>query len=284
MTKNELRAWYQTRYPKDVNASYDTMRQAYTMFGPKTSTGTITGTVTPTVTPTTTGTGVTTTTVTPVTSGTVTGAGTPGVTGTASSLGTSITDAGTKLKGWLGNNLAWDKSKGLTVLGKDLGKSANKLSALMYAAQAVNNASNISNSRSDADELVSDILRSSTSNPMASDLLTSEQLAMLNKLKRGSYGTEASLTDFDLMGLLGGAGKGAISGGVFGGVPGAIIGAIGGGVNSHLENTTQNQDRINAELEGLLQALTDAESQYQAMRRPNLTGLGLQSRYQNMYM
>jgi hypothetical protein len=33
----------------------------------------------------------------------------------------------------------------------------------------------------------------------------------------------------------------------------------------------------------LLQALEDANMQYQSMKRPNLPGLGLQSRYYNMY-
>lgn len=188
------------------------------------------------------------------------------------------------LKGWLGNNFGWDKTSGLKVLGKNLGKTANIGSGIMYGLDAIGGMSDLSKTQSDTDSLISDILRSSASNPLLNSYLTSDQISMLNKIKRGSYDSEASFGDIDLMGLLSSAGSGALSGGLMGGIPGAIIGAIGGGLTSNIERQNKDQALINSELEGLLQSLTDAESQYKMMKRPNFTGLGIQSKYQNMYM
>jgi hypothetical protein len=187
-------------------------------------------------------------------------------------------------KGTSGKSFGWDKGSGLTAFGKNIGKAANIGSGIMYGIDALGGMKDLSNSQKSTDDLISDIMRSSASNPLTSSYLTSDQQSMLNKIKRGNYESKASSTDFDLMGLLSGAGKGALTGGLTGGIPGAIIGALGGGITSNLDRQNADQQRINSELEGLLQSLNDAESQYKMMKRPNFTGLGIQSRYQNMYM
>lgn len=186
----------------------------------------------------------------------------------------------------LKNNFGWNSATGAKILGKNMGGwtgPGTVGTGLMYGAQAIGNANDIADSRADANDLISDILRSSASNPLTNQFLTSDQTAMLNQLKRGTYDIDSNFTDFDLMGLLGGIGKGALSGGIIGGIPGAIVGGLGGGLNANLERQGQDQQNINAQLEGLYQALMDAESQYNSMRRPNFTGLGIQSRFQNMY-
>lgn len=187
----------------------------------------------------------------------------------------------------LKNNFGWNSATGAKVFGKDLGgwKGIGTWgTGLYHGAKAIGNANEIADYKTEANDLISDILRSSASNPLTNQFLTSDQTAMLNKLKRGTYDTDSNFTDFDLMSLLGGAGKGALSGGLIAGIPGAIIGGLGGGLNANLERQGQDQQNINAQLEGLYQALVDAEAQYNSMRRPNFTGLGIQSKYQNMYM
>lgn len=192
--------------------------------------------------------------------------------------------AGTGVKGALGKSFGWSKGSGLTAFGKNLGKGANIGSGIMYGIDAIKGAKNVSDAQNAGEDLMTEILRSSASNPLASSFLSSDQTAMLNKIKRGSYDSEASFGDVDLMSLLGGAGKGALTGLAFGGIPGAIIGGLGGGLTSNLTRQEQDQNRINSELEGLYQSLIEAENQYNTMKRPAITGLGLQSRYQNMFM
>ena len=187
----------------------------------------------------------------------------------------------------LKNNFGWNSATGAKVFGKDLGgwKGIGTWgTGLYHGAKAIGNANEVTDSKNEAQDLLSDILRSSASNPLTNQFLTSDQTAMLNKIKRGTYDTESNFGDVDIMSLLGGAGKGALSGGLIAGIPGAIIGGLGGGLNANLERQNQDQQNINSQLEGLYQALMDAETQYNSMKRPNFTGLGIQSRYQNMYM
>ena len=187
----------------------------------------------------------------------------------------------------LKNNFGWNSATGAKVFGKNLGgwKGIGTWGTGLYqGAKAIGNANEVTNSKNEAQDLLSDILRSSASNPLTNQFLTSDQTAMLNKIKRGTYDTESNFGDVDIMSLLGGAGKGALSGGIIAGIPGAIIGGLGGGLNANLERQNQDQQNINSQLEGLYQALIDAETQYNSMKRPNFTGLGIQSRFQNMYM
>ena len=188
-----------------------------------------------------------------------------------------------KLKNWLGGNFGWSKDSGVKAFGKNIGKYATGANALIQGVDAIGNVNTLSDVKNDADAIVSDILKSAASNPLTSNYLTSDQLAMLNQLKRGTYDTEAGFFDTDMMSLLGGVGQGALSGGLIGGIPGAIVGGLGGLVNTGLQGQTQNQALINSKLEGLLQSLTDAEMQYKSMKRPNFTGLGIQQQYKDMY-
>lgn len=180
----------------------------------------------------------------------------------------------------LKNNFGWSKNAGVKAFGKNLGKYATGANALLQGFDAVGNLGDLSDAQAETDSLLTDILRSSASNPLASSMLTSDQISMLNKIKRGTYDTEAGFGDVDLMGLLSSAGQGALTGGLMGGLPGALVGGIGGALNSNLERQAQDQGLINSQLEGLYQALIDAEQQYKAMRRPNFTGLGIKSQYQ----
>lgn len=194
-------------------------------------------------------------------------------------LGNFFGKAGNTLHG-LKNGFGWSKNAGAKAFGKNLGNYATGANALMQGFNAVGNLGDVSDAQAETNSLLTDILRSSASNPLASSMLTSDQISMLNKIKRGTYDTEAGFGDVDLMGLLSSAGQGALTGGLMGGIPGALVGGIGGALNSNLERQAQDQGLINSQLEGLYQALIDAEQQYKAMRRPNFTGLGIKSQYQ----
>ena len=135
----------------------------------------------------------------------------------------------------------------------------------------------------DTGDIKSEIISSAASNPLVSQYLTQDELSLLNKLKRGSYSPEG--TEFGSQ--MGATGLGALKGGLTGyltaGTPGAIIGALGGAFKSGSEARNNAKSQSNERLEALLQSLNDASAQYKSMRRPNFTGLGIQSKYQNMY-
>lgn len=204
----------------------------------------------------------------------------------ASNVSSNIIDMPTnknKLGGWFGDNFGWSKSAGVKAFGKPIGKYATGANAVLQGFDAINNMNALSDVNADTDALISDILRSAASNPLTSNYLTSDQQSMLNQLKRGTLDTESGFLENDLMSLLGGAGQGALTGGLIGGIPGAVVGGLGGLVNTGLQGQAQAQSLTNSELEGLLQALTDAEMQYKSMKRPNFTGLGIQQQYKDMY-
>lgn len=183
-------------------------------------------------------------------------------------------------------NFGWNLKDGAKVFGKNIGKAANIGSGIMYGVQALGNMNALNKSRDSADDLIDQILISANNNPIANSYLTSEQKSMLNKARRGDLDTETSIDDFipdDLLGNIGDIGLGVLMG-LPGGLPGMIIGGAGSAINAGLEDSMQEQQSQVAELEALLQALQDAELQYQSMKRPNFTGLGIQQRYQNMYM
>lgn len=195
---------------------------------------------------------------------------------------------GTAIKGTPkpASKFGWNLKDGAKVFGKNIGKAANIGSGIMYGAQALGNMNALNESRDSADDLIDQILISANNNPIANSYLTSEQKAMLNKARRGDLDTETSIDDFipdDLLGNIGDIGLGVLMG-LPGGLPGMIIGGAGSAINAGLEDSMQEQQSQVAELEALLQALQDAELQYQSMKRPNFTGLGIQQRYQNMYM
>lgn len=210
-----------------------------------------------------------------------------GAGGAAGAANSAVKGGG--LKGFYANkvkpNFGWDKWKGAKVFGKNIGKAANIGSGIMYGAQALGNLDALDKQNQSTEDLIADLIVSSGNNPILNSYLTSDQKSLLRKAKKGDLDPEMSLGDFipndagDLLDI----GKGVLMG-LPGGIPGMIIGGVGSAVNSGLEGAAQEQAQQNAELEALLMALQDAEMQYQSMKRPNFTGLGIQQRYQNMYM
>ena len=183
------------------------------------------------------------------------------------------------------NIASFDKGKGLSIAGKNVGKLIPWGVGAYQGLNALGELSEMSDLNEDADSLTSKILTSAAGNPLINSYLTSDDLALLGKLQRGSYDASADLGDAtsNLGNLLSGAGTGALMG-LAGGVPGAIIGGMGGLVNGGSENMNAETTNNTARLEALYQNLLNAEQQYKSMRRPNFSGLGIQQRYQNMYM
>lgn len=183
------------------------------------------------------------------------------------------------------NVASFDKGKGLSIGGKNIGKAVPWGVGIYQGLDALGGLSEMSDLNANADTLTSKILTSAAGNPLISSYLTSDDLSLLGKLQRGSYDASADLGDAtsNLGNLLSGAGTGALMG-LAGGVPGAIVGGIGGLINSGIDNMNAETTNNTARLEALYQNLLNAEQQYKSMRRPNFNGLGIQQRYQNMYM
>ena len=185
-------------------------------------------------------------------------------------------------------NFGWSKSKGLKAFGKNLGGwtgAGTIIPGIMAGAQALGNVNALEDANRSTEDLLGDIMASANSNPIVNSYLSTDQRSLLRDIKNGKFDPEEFSLDTiipdDLGGLLD-IGKGALTG-IAGGVPGMIVGGIGGAVNSGLEDAISKANSSQAELEALLMALQDAEAQYQTMKRPNFTGLGIQQRYQNMY-
>jgi hypothetical protein len=193
------------------------------------------------------------------------------------------------LKGFYGSKIApnfgWSKGSGIKAFGKNVGKWGNIAGGAIQGIEALGNLQDLNESQSTTDDLIGDILTSANANPLVSSYLTPDQLSLLRQVKRGDLEPETEFEDFlpndisDFGDIIKDAGLGLL----IGGIPGALIGGVGGAVNSGLSGATEDQAQQNAELEMLLQALEDANVQYQSMKRPNLPALGIQSRYQNMY-
>lgn len=181
--------------------------------------------------------------------------------------------------------IGFNKGKGLSIKGKNIGKYVPYGVGIYQGLDALGGLSEMSDLNADADTLTSKILTSASGNPLIGSYLTSDDLALLGKLQRGTYDASGDLGDAtsNLGNLLSGAGTGALMG-LAGGVPGAIIGGIGGLINSGIDNMNAETTNNTARLEALYQNLLNAEQQYKSMRRPNFNGLGIQQRYQDMYM
>ena len=184
-----------------------------------------------------------------------------------------------------GKNITYDKGTGVSIAGKNLGRYVPWGVGIYNGIGTLQNMDNISNGISDSNAYITDILQSASANPIASSYLTGDQQMLLNKIRNGSYDNTVDLVDAtsNLGNIIMGAGKGALTG-IAGGIPGLIVGAASGALKSGSENASNAQAVKNAELAGLYQALSDAEAQYRSMKRPNFTGLGIQQRYENMYM
>lgn len=179
----------------------------------------------------------------------------------------------------------WSSSSGLKAFNRNLGTGANIISGIGQGVGALQGLSNYNDSLEYNEDVINDILMSVMSNPIHSSYLTSEQLALLNKLRKDNYDTSSDFSDF-----LGGVGSGlgntamsALGGFAIGGIPGAVINGVGSLVNSGIKGLSSGTEEESAELAALYQALQDAEAQYRSMKRPNFTGLGIQQQYQNMY-
>lgn len=162
--------------------------------------------------------------------------------------------------------IGWNKGTGLSVMGKNVGKAVPYIAGGISAVQALGGLNDLSESRANTEDLVSQILVSASGNPYATFDLTSDQKSLLRQLKRDGDSADASISDIDLIELLKGAGTGALMG-LPGGVAGALTGAIGGAVNAGVDSVNSEQVANQAELEALLQALTNSEMNYNNMVR-----------------
>ena len=179
--------------------------------------------------------------------------------------------------------LGWDSKKGVSLLGGRVGSLYTGGKALADTFGTLQNYGNMANVDKETGDIKSEILANATSNPLASQYLTQDEISLLNKIKRGNYNPEG--TDFgSQMSATGlGALKGGLTGLIAGGTPGAVLGALGGAFKSGSEARANAKAQANERLEALLQSLNDASAQYKSMRRPNFTGLGIQNRFQDMY-
>lgn len=174
---------------------------------------------------------------------------------------------------------------GLNVGGYQLGKLYTTGLGAVEAIRGLKNADNLNKASQQGSDLKADILATAAGTPNLSSYLTADEQKMLNQLKRGNYYEGDWGSDLgDYAGVLGGAGKGAIAGAIGGGIPGAIVGAIGGGLNGGLSGATKKKETQNAKLDSLYSALTYAKNDYNSMKRPNFSGLGIQQRFRNAYM
>lgn len=202
--------------------------------------------------------------------------------------------AGTKLKGVFNNlrskvpplsiSSMWNKQSGIQPLG--IGKGANIGSGIAQGIQGIQNLSNLGRTQADYKDLQGDILNAYYSNPLANSFLSPEQSKMIRQIKRGTLNEDTTPSEGFWNGIVGNLGDTLTSAGlgfVTGGIPGAIIGGAGGLINSGISGATQATQSNMNNLDALYQQLLDAQAQYNAMKRPNMTGMGIQQRYQQMY-
>lgn len=193
-----------------------------------------------------------------------------------------------KFKNWKGRGVpegfGWSKGSGLEMFGKNVGKGANIASGVLQGAQALKGVSDYNKAKQSNDDMLNDIVISAASNPLLSSYLTSDQMRLVNDIRRGNYETSSDVDDF-LRGVGGGLGDIFTSAalGAAGGIPGMVIGGLGAAANAGIRGLSSGTEEESAELAALYQALMDAEAQYKSMKRPNFTGLGIQQQYQNMY-
>ena len=174
--------------------------------------------------------------------------------------------------------LGWDSKKGVSLLGGNVGNLYTGGKALADTFGTLQNYGNMANIDKETGDIKSEILANATSNPLASQYLTQDEISLLNKIKRGNYNPEGTAFGSQMSATGLGALKGGLTGLVAGGAPGAVLGALGGAFKSGSEARTNAKTQANERLEALLQSLNDASAQYKSMRRPNFTGLGIQNK------
>lgn len=171
---------------------------------------------------------------------------------------------------------------GLTIGGKNLGGLATAGAGIYQGIRGFQNLNDLSETKDAKENILNQIRTAAAGNPMLSSYLTDDELATLNKVKRGQFNNAPSNKN-SFGDILKGAGTGALTGAA-GGLPGIIVGALGGAINGGISSQNEAYQRENATLEGLYNSLANANAQYKRMRIPNYTGLGLQSRYTNQWM
>ena len=154
---------------------------------------------------------------------------------------------------------------GLQGWGLDLGGAYNVGNLAVQGLKAGKGLQDISNARDNMQDLRSDILLGANNSPTIMYDLNANQRDLLRELQRGDYDTVDS-DDFDFLGALGGAAKGALTG-LPGGLPGVIIGGVGGLANSVIGDFKEGADRRTAELEALYQAVLDSERYHNEQRK-----------------
>ena len=154
---------------------------------------------------------------------------------------------------------------GLKGWGLNLGKAYNVGNIAVQGLKAGKGLQDISNARDSMQDLRSDILLGANNSPTIMYDLNADQRDLLRELQRGDYDTVDS-DDFDFLGALGGAAKGALTG-LPGGLPGVIIGGVGGLANSVIGDFKEGADRRTAELESLYQAVLDSERSHNEQRK-----------------
>lgn len=173
---------------------------------------------------------------------------------------------------------------GLKLGGYNVGTLWTGGQALMNTVRGFQNADNLNKAYEQGSDLKDSILSTAASTPNVSSYLTADEQKMLNQLKRGNYYEDNWGSDIsDWGGVLGGGVKGAIAG-LPGGAWGALLGGIGGAINGGLSSATKKKDANNAKLDALYNTLNYARNDYNSMKRPNFSGLGIQQRYRNAYM
>lgn len=186
------------------------------------------------------------------------------------------------------NNSSPLKSK-LSKLPGMLDKASKAAPFLIQGYQAVSNLDKYGDTTDDLERMMASIGNSASSNPLATSYLTNDQMSQLRKLKYDDYEADGfNLGDAfsDKANLLKGAGSGAMMGLPFlFSNPYVMLATAGlGAINAGIENAGNERAKEMSQLEGLYNTLQMADQDYRSMRRPPISGLGVQSRYQNMYM
>lgn len=176
---------------------------------------------------------------------------------------------GNGLNGILSPEFDYSMKSGLQGWGRNLGGYATAINGVMQGINAAQGLGNLKDAKTDTDDLSADIVAAAMNNPMVKYDLTPDQMQLLSQLKRGTYDSDVSLDDVNLLGALGNAGMGAVTG-IAGGVPGMIVGGIGGLLNSGISDLGNAQSRKNAELEALYAALTESNQNYNNMRKQRM--------------
>lgn len=160
----------------------------------------------------------------------------------------------------------YNLDSGIQGWGQNLGGYANIANAAAHGINAIQGLGNLSDTKTETDDLSADIVTAAMNNPMVKYDLTTDQQELLSQLKRGTYDSNVGLDDINVLGALGDVGMGVLTGAA-GGIPGMIIGGVGGLVNSGIGDLTNAQSRKNAELQALYAALQESNRNYGEMRR-----------------